>query len=138
MIGNKLLFKFLTVGIFVLCSASLTSLSFCMERIKYTGTFSSLKYHSESGDLLGVELRIAYTKSGYQATVQIAEGVPEVLILVPVFFDKQKVRFEIPDPSSYAGGFEGRIDTYGISGVLKFKSGGQMELRLPRKNSYWE
>jgi hypothetical protein len=42
--------------------------------IKYTGTFSSLRYHKEAGDLLGVEIRIVSTRKGYQGALQIAEG----------------------------------------------------------------
>ena len=50
--------------------------------IKKTGTFSSLSYHREAGDLLGYEVRIVFTINGYEGTIQIAEGGPERLILL--------------------------------------------------------
>jgi hypothetical protein len=39
------------------------------KEIQYTGTFSSLQYYRESGDLGGTELRIVLTRSGYQSTI---------------------------------------------------------------------
>ena len=39
-----------------------------------TGTFSSLRFNTEGGDLLGVELTIVPTRKGYQGALQIAEG----------------------------------------------------------------
>ena len=107
---------------------------------KYTGTFTSLEYNEEGGDLLGEELRIVLAKKGYQATLQIAEGEPSQLMVVDVQFDKNKLNFVIPDSYPVYGGgiFEGTIDLSGIRGVLKFKGGGSDPVRWKRGRSYWD
>ncbi len=108
------------------------------EQIKYTGTFSSLEYNEEGGDLLGAEIRIVLAQEGYQAMIQIAEGEPSNIILTPVNLNENIITFLIVKPELYAGKFSGFIDSFGIKGVLKFNGSGQMELKLPRKKSYWD
>lgn len=110
------------------------------EAVRYTGTFSSLTYNKESGDLLGAELKIVPVRNGYQGVLQIAEGGSSPLMLVDVSFHKNKVTFTIPtNYTPYGGGiFNGTIDTRHIRGVLKFKNGAETELTLPRKHSYWD
>lgn len=107
---------------------------------KYAGTFTSLEYNEEGGDLLGEELRIVLAKKGYQATLQIAEGEPSQLMVVDVIFDKIKLKFVIPDSyPDYGGGvFEGTIDASGIRGVLKFKGGASNTVKWKRGRSYWD
>ena len=63
--------------------------------IRRTGTFSTFEYNKEGGDVLGVEIRIVRTRTGYQAVVQFAEGEPGDLIVAPVTFEGQKVRLVI-------------------------------------------
>src|SRR5437867_12576689 len=79
---------------------------------KYTGTFTSLTYNEEGGDLLGEEIKIVLARNGYQGALQLAEGEPSNLIVVDVSFDKNKVKFEIPASYPIYGGgiFEGTID----------------------------
>jgi hypothetical protein len=109
------------------------------KEIKYTGTFSSLQYFKESGDLGGAELRIVLTPSGYQGVLQIAEGFPGELILIPrLIFNKDKVSFKISEPSDYRGVFEGTISQEGIIGVFTYETGGVLRLNLKRKQSYWD
>ena len=52
------------------------------EKEKITGTYSDLRPHKKTGDILGVEIRIVYAGKGYQGTIQIAEGWPSDLILI--------------------------------------------------------
>ena len=109
-------------------------------KIKYTGTFTSLEYNKEGGDLLGEEIKIVVTRKGYQGALQISEGGPSQLMLVDVFFDKNQIRFEIPSSyPTYGGGvFEGKIDDKGIRGVLKFKGGADNSVKWVRGRSYWD
>jgi hypothetical protein len=107
---------------------------------KYTGTFSSLEYNKEGGDLLGVEIKIVLTGKGYQGVLQIAEGGPSELMMVAVSFDKDNVRFEIPSSyTEYGGGvFEGKIDSKGIKGKFKFNGVVGDQENLFRGRSYWD
>jgi hypothetical protein len=122
----------------LLCGASV---GFTEEKkIKYTGTFSNLTYHREAGDLLGVEIKIVATRKGYQGALQIAEGGPSPLMVVDVFFEKDRVRFEIPKSyPQYGGGvFEGQIDSRGIRGAFKFGEVKGNQENLVRGRSYWD
>ena len=119
-------------------------ISFCLisasaaDKIKYTGTFSSLEYNEEGGDLLGVELRIVYTDKGYQGMLQIAEGNISTVMIVSPKFTGEKITFLIDSSETYKSTFEGVIDNEKIVGKIKFYTGGEMQLRLPRKKSYWD
>ena len=126
-----LIFALILFGLFPLHGLSL-------EQPKYTGTFSSLKYNSESGDLGGVEIRIVYAKTGYQAALQFSEGAPTDLIIVNPSFDGTSVYFEIPETNDYAGSFSGTIDNKSLKGTFRFKTGGEWKVNLPRKPSYWD
>ncbi len=102
---------------------------------KLTGTFSSLYYNEEGGDVLGAELRISYTRNGYQGTFQYAEGSPEALVLVDVHYDKDVISFDIPKPNLWAGKFTGKISDAGITGKIDTL---HEEIRLKRGKSYWD
>jgi hypothetical protein len=67
-------------------------------------------YNAEGGDVLGDEIRIVYTRSGYQGVVQFAEGEPEELVIVRVDGLGTRVSFSVPDSSPYAGQFTGSIE----------------------------
>ena len=119
----------------------LTQFSFLQAGTDYrkTGTFSNLFYHKESGDLLGYEIRIVYTKSGYQGTFQASEGEPDNLILVrTITVDDNKVRFLIPGPSLSEGEFVGQITSIGLTGTLTLRNGNQIPIDLKRQRSYWD
>lgn len=102
-----------------------------------TGTYSDFSYHAESGDLRGMEIRIVYTRSGYQATIQFAEGEPSKLVVVDVQFEQNNLSFNILE-SNYEGAFKGRIEQNRLKGSFKFKGGGKWDIDLPRKKSYWD
>jgi hypothetical protein len=106
--------------------------------IQYTGTFSSIEYNQEGGDLLGVEIRIVYTRNGYQSTLQIAEGGVSELIIVKPLIENNRIKFTIHEPKLYEGVFIGIINSKKIKGVLKYKDGGELEINIPRKKSYWD
>lgn len=105
------------------------------------GTFSSLKYNQEAGDLLGVELKIVPIRRGYQGALQIAEGGPSEVIVVDILIQKDRISFQIPASYSLYGGaaFEGRVDSKGITGRFTWKTGvvGEQE-HLVRGRGYWD
>jgi len=107
--------------------------------IKKTGTFSSLSYHREAGDLLGYEVRIVFTKNGYEGTIQIAEGGPERLILLRNITVKDNaVSFVIPEGSLEGGEFVGVLSATGLTGTITLKNGNKISLDLKRGKSYWD
>jgi hypothetical protein len=54
-------------------------------------------YNADAGDVIGDEIRIVYTRNGYQGVVQFAEGEPEELVIVGVELSGRKylVPFQI-------------------------------------------
>jgi hypothetical protein len=103
--------------------------------IKHLGTLvSSLRFNTEGGDLLGVELKIVPTRKGYQGVLQIAEGGPSEIMVVDVQLRKNNtIRFNIPVSYPFYGGetFEGMVDSKGITGRFTFvgATGDPEELR---------
>jgi hypothetical protein len=105
---------------------------------RITGTYSNLYFNSEGGDLLGVELRIAATRNGYQGVLQFAEGVPEDLILVDLQVKGQEIQFVIPESSPYAGSFSGVVRNGVLTGHFKYKNIGAQDIVLKKGKSYWD
>jgi hypothetical protein len=106
---------------------------------KKTGTFTSLFYHEKAGDLLGYEIRIVYTRNGYEGTFQSAEGGPDRLILVNrISIKDDSVEFLIPANSDYEGEFRGRLIKNGLVGKITLKNGNTIDLNLKRGKSYWD
>lgn len=108
--------------------------------VRPTGTFSSLSFHREGGDLLGAEIKIVLTRRGYQGALQIAQGGPSELMIVDLAIEGTKVRFTIPATfEQYGGGtFEGTIDSRGILGRFTIKGVTGDPERLLRGRSYWD
>jgi len=100
-----------------------------------TGTFSSMYYNPESTDLHGTEIRIVYTRDGFQGTYQHAQGEPSELILfTPMIDDDNRITFTFKSP--WTG------ERVMISGQIT-ESGLEMgelpgENLLKRAPSYWE
>jgi hypothetical protein len=133
--------KVSSVAIAFLIVFSLSSSSFASDRVKLTGTFSSLTYNVEGGDLLGIEIRIVWTRKGYYATVQISEGEPNVPILVPVsWMNRTRGEFviRIPEPNMRTGKIKGRVQADGLEMIFDGMSEEFNKIKLPRKPSYWD
>jgi hypothetical protein len=112
--------------------------NFCLAQNKATGTFTNLQYFEELGDLYGFEIRIVYTRYGYEGTFQAAEGGPDSLILIKPIIENDTVKFSIPSPSLDEGRFIGKISKEKLVGVLTLKNGNRIELELKRGRSYWD
>jgi hypothetical protein len=126
----------------LLCVLALaTSAHAKSEIIWLTGTFSSVRFNTEGGDLLGVELKIVPTRNGYQGALQIAEGGPSEIMVVDVQLRKNNtIRFNIPVSYPFYGGgtFEGMVDSKGITGRFTFVGATGDPERLVRGRSYWD
>lgn len=104
-------------------------------KAKVTGIYSDLAFHEESGDVLGEELIIVFSRDGYFVVFQSSEGEPTVPVVTPAQINGQKIVFMLPAPMAERGEFIGKISRNGLVG--KFQSSGQV-LHLKRKNSYWQ
>ena len=117
----------------------LLSFAYAAEGTKKTGTFSNLSYHKEAGDLVGYEIRIVYTRNGYEGSFQSSEGEPDALIIIrKISIADDTIKFFIPGPSRFEGVFVGRITEFGLVGVLTLNSGNKIDLKLKRGKSYWD
>jgi len=106
--------------------------------VRITGTFSNLRYNSESGDLSGLEILIIPAdgdRLGYAALVQLAEGGAPYSALVPVKVKGTHVEFALPKDGPYHGmQFSGVVSANGLAGTW---STGNHEV-LKRGTSYWD
>ena len=105
---------------------------------RITGTYTNMHYVAEAGDVIGYEIKIVFTGDGFQAVLQIAEGVPGELVIVEVRSDNAKITFSIPAPNTHAGQFSGTIANGVLKGEFLFKKGGSDKVELRRGKSYWD
>lgn len=101
------------------------------------GTYSSLKYNNESGDLLGYEVLIIPTDVGLKAIVQVAEGSPGQVYIVRVVEKGGNISFDIPLSSGIRESFSGRVEGSYLIGDV-FSPGGKEHVELKRGMSYWD
>ena len=131
--------RFVVLSVVLLSCAPLFPAQLRVSKAPVIGTYSSIQYHQESGDLVGIEVRIApVQEEHYQGVIQFCGGLPSKLILVEIQAAKGALSFEIPSDSGYGGRFEGTYSSSGIKGTIKFASGQHETVRLPRKRSYWD
>lgn len=105
---------------------------------RVTGTYSSLAYNDESGDLGGTEITILFGAGAHYALVQCAEGEPGIPLLLKAQVTGLKVSFTVPKGSSSGcpeATYTGTVTSAGLTG--HFAGFGPSEL-LKRKSSYWQ
>jgi hypothetical protein len=106
---------------------------------KITGTYTNMYFNQEGGDLLGEELRIVAVPGGYQGTFQVAEGVPESLVLVDVKTNGTNITFSVPTGYLESGAFAGTIQNGVIKGsFLRPDGSAGSAITLQRGKSYWD
>ena len=124
--------------------------------VQITGTFSSLAaVPDQSLALVGAEVRVVSTGRGRFATLQLSESdgslsKPVVCELhdkyegwplgVPypegVSGSQSEMWCDLPEPR--AGRLECVITPVGFKGLIVFRSGGNLQLDLPRREGFWE
>ena len=105
--------------------------------VKIAGCYSDMRYSEESGDLLGYEFFIVFSRDGHYVLYQESEGEPDAPQLVPASIEGTTLRFTLPPDGQFHESprqFQGRITNDGITG--KFSSY-DWEFTLKRKPSYW-
>ena len=103
-----------------------------------TGTYSSLSFSDQGGDLLGIEVAVSYAPDSYYVVFQSAQGVPEPPVVTPAEIEDGRIRFVLPEESSYRR-FEGTITPCRITGDFGEQRGptGAKRIELQKRVSYW-
>ncbi|MDD3313211.1 hypothetical protein [Pseudodesulfovibrio sp.] len=100
----------------------------------HTGTFSSLIYHEEGGDWLGIELLLVETGQGVEGALQFADGEPRPPVLVHPRIEGERISFEYADQGQ-RGRFRGRFTE---SGIRPLEPDPQSWWNLRRRPSFWD
>lgn len=100
-----------------------------------TGTFSSMYFNEEAGDVLGVELKVVYTNKGFRAVCQIGSGEPLVPEVLEAKVEGDRITLFFNEKDGTASTFEGRYTAFGIEPVDPTAS---RWWRLKRQPSYWD
>lgn len=108
------------------------------QKLRIVGTYSSLAYNEEGGDLIGYEIRVIPTNQGLKGVIQIAEGDAGKIYIVDVLEKIKIVSFEVPLASGMRGKFSGQVTNNGLEGVIAYPSGVNEKVLLKRSVSYWE
>lgn len=103
------------------------------------GTYSSIKYNGESGDLSGYEIQIIPVVNGYKAILQLAEGEVTDVVVSDATVDKEGV-LSASFVLRSGGGCKLRAKVMAgkLVGVLSFEKSGDVDLTMPRSIGYWD
>jgi hypothetical protein len=124
-------------------TTSILSLLLCLsfgatsaeQAAKVSGTFSSLEYHAESGDLTGWEVTLIPQADGsYFALVQIAEGQAPEILTGRAIATGATIRLTVAGKGPLAGTYVGTVTAV----ELRLKTPVGNSERLKRKRSYWQ
>lgn len=116
----------------------LSSTGWGVSQPKVTGIFSNLHYIEEAGDVLGVEISIIYSTSGYFAFIQCAEGAPSKPVLVVAKVNGNHIQLAShDDPASHCpkASFSGKDTATGLQGTF---DGTTYPGFLKRRKGYWQ
>ena len=100
-----------------------------------TGTFTDMRYHRDSGDVVGTEVHVVYSRSGYYVVYQSSEGEPGIPVVVPAKVAGAELEFDVPASVDSRGRFTGTFDAERLTGTF---AGSQERVDLKRGSSYWD
>lgn len=98
------------------------------------GCYSDMYFHEESGDILGNEIFIINSKTGYYVLYQESSGWPTVLYLLPLKVKNDRIQFAIPSECQQMGQFDGKISDVRLDGSFKKID---YHFVLKKNQSYW-
>lgn len=96
--------------------------------------------HDESGDVVGIEIFVVYSRTGYHAVFQASEGEPEPVVAAATI-ERARIAFHLPPGAGYSGVFRGEIRNGELTGAFEggqTGSHGEERIRLERGSSYWQ
>jgi hypothetical protein len=105
--------------------------------VRIAGTYSDLRYNDESGDLLGMEVKIVPVAGGrWQAAILVSEGEPAPLVVIDVQANGRTISFQVPGEGGWS--FRGTIAAKSLKGVITYGNGTTKSVTLPRGCGYWD
>lgn len=105
---------------------------------RLVGTFSSFRLHEESGDLLGIEIKIVPTSTGTVAIVQVAAGEPGQPAISAVSTSMDSLFIVFQYDAQREATFRARVSGAGLGGTLVIAGGAPRPDNLPRRCGYWD
>lgn len=105
-------------------------------KLKITGVYSNMRFGTE--DVTGVEILLVFSRAGYYAVMQCAEGAPGVPMVLPAKVAGSSVEIEPPlskDSRCPNSKFRGTIEESGLRGTFE---GTDWPGFLERGSSYWQ
>lgn len=106
--------------------------------VRLTGTFSSMSYHAQSGDILGAEVKLVPGSRSLVAIVQLAEGAPEDPYVAEARLEGNRVSFRFPALGGGVNSFEGVVLDSALVGTFTYRSGSKESVRLRRNCGFWD
>jgi hypothetical protein len=105
------------------------------------GTYSTISYSKQSGDINGVELLITPTQDKLFGIFIFAEGVPDRPCMTEFIDDGKLYKFELTEPCVITG--KGYLMVKQRAVLLKlpggaFADGKKEGLSLPKKRGFWD
>ena len=103
-------------------------------KVHVSGTYSSLAFNDEAGDLNGIEVFVFFAGE-HMVLFQESIGEPVAPSLVKAKVDGNSIQFTIPGIGGGKRTFKGTITKTHLIGTFL---GSNETIKLPRKNSYWQ
>jgi hypothetical protein len=104
-----------------------------------TGTYSTLRYVPEGGDVVGTEITLVSAgRHGYYAIIQCAEGAPSKPVVVAAMISGTHVDISANsdvDSDCSKSKFTGEVTPNGLSGTF---NNTKYPGVLPRRVGYWQ
>ena len=107
---------------------------------RITGVYSDMEFNFESGDVVGVEVVLVFSRKGYFVIFQNAEGSPSVPVVVPARVEAGQIQFDVPfgeNVSVFNGSISREVIVGEFSGGVLSKEGRSLFV-IPKKLSYWQ
>jgi hypothetical protein len=105
--------------------------------VRIPGTYSNLRYNEDSGDLLGIEIKIVpVAGERLQAVVLASEGEPAPLVVVDVQRNGNTLSFRVPGDESWS--FRGTVSAKALKGTITYGTGTRTPVTLLRGCGYWD
>ena len=81
---------------FCIVSIAFSGKSYAADVSRITGVYSDMEFNSESGDVVGAEVILVFSRKGYFVIFQNSEGSPSVPVVVPARVEAEKIQFDVP------------------------------------------
>lgn len=107
--------------------------------VRIAGTYSDLRYNEESGDLIGMEVKLVpVVGERLQAVIVVSEGEPAPLVVVNVQRKERTVSFRVSGNGDAGWSFQGIVSLTSLKGTVTYGNGVRRTVTLRRGCGYWD